>query len=206
MVNIPVTGIVMATHIEAAPFIDRGMFTPVERRPLPVYKFRSFHLILSGIGKINAAAATTYLIEKYNTELMYNIGAAGSTTGAYSLGDIIHIDSVIEYDRPPITGSPVRYIRPDILPGYVTGALATRDIPVVLPDDRSKVGELAPLADMEGAAFVQVCRLFRVKNYLFKIVTDTPSHSRDKEIVENIRLTRDSLYRFFTDNFLLQDI
>lgn len=202
MEQIPVTGIVMATHIEAAPFIDQMMFTPVGRKPFPVYKFRSAYLVLSGIGKTNAAAATSYLITKYNPGIMYNIGAAGATTGAYGLGDILHIGSVIEYDRPPITGSSIRHLRPDILPGYATAALATRDIPVVSSDDRRKVGELAPLADMEGAAFVQACRIFGVRNYLFKIVTDTPSHSVDREIVENIRLTRDNLYRFFTDNFL----
>lgn len=202
MEKIPATGIVMATYIEAAPFIESGQFTPVEKKPIPVYQHKSLYLIISGVGKANAAIATTYFITKYNTEIMYNIGAAGSTTDRYRLGEIIQIDSVIEYDRPPITGSGVRHNRPDILPGFTCAVLATQDRPVVSADEREKVGKIASLVDMEGAAFVQACRLFRVKSYLFKIVTDTPSHTADKEIVENIRKTRDILFRFFMDNFL----
>jgi len=198
----PVTGIVMATHLEAAPFIDSGTFTPLEKKPLPVYRSGSCYLIISGVGKSCSAIAATYLIIKYNTEIMYNIGAAGSTTDSYSPGDIIHIDSVIEYDRPPMRGTWERHTRPDVLPGFTTGTLATQDRAVVSAREREEVGKLASLVDMEGAAFVQACRMFRVKNYLFKMVTDTPSHTDNDEIVENIRRLRDILYGFFMDNFL----
>lgn len=202
MKKIPVTGIVMATHLEAAPFIDSGTFTRIEMKPLPVYRNGSVYLILSGIGKANAAIASTYLITKYEPEIMYNIGAAGSTTEKYNPGDILHVDLVVEYDKPPLTGSAIRHIRPDVLQGFPAAALATQDRAVVTVEERDKVGKHASLVDMEGAAFVQACRLFKVKNYLFKIVTDTPSHITDHEIIDNIRNTRDILYRFFLKHFL----
>lgn len=202
MGNPPVTGIVMATHIEAAPFIDSGTFIQVEKKPLPVFVHGSFYLIISGVGKSCSAIAATYLITKYNTEMMFNIGAAGSTSDRYSAGDIIHIDTVIEYDRPPMRGSWSRKTVPDILQGFPLATLATQDRAVVSVIEREEVGKLASLVDMEGAAFVQACRLFGVKAYLFKIVTDTPSHTDNNEIVENIRRLRDRLYCFFMDNFM----
>lgn len=196
------SGIIMATRLEAAPFIESGRFICIEEKPLPVYRYESVYLILSGIGKGYAAIASTYLITRYRTEVMYNIGAAGSTTKDYNLGDILHIDSVIDYDRPTLVGSKPRYLKPDILPGYRTATLATQDVAVVTAEERIKVGKIASLVDMEGAAFVQACRTFKVKNYLFKIVTDTPSHTVDSQIIENIRNTRDLLHSFFSEKFL----
>jgi len=197
------TGIVIATRLEAAPFIDSGMFVCIEEKPLPVYQHESVYLILSGIGKGSAAIAATYLILKYQTEIMYNIGAAGSTADDFRLGHILHIDSVIDYDRPKLIGSKPRYLKPDVLKGYTTATLATQDVAVVSAEEREKVGKLASLVDMEGAAFVQACRTFKVKNYLFKIVTDTPAHTVDNQIIENIKNTRDLLFQFFTDEFLI---
>ena len=200
--NSAATGIVMATRLEAAPFIDSGIFVCIEEKPLPVYKHKSVYLILSGIGKGSAAIAATYLILKYQTEIMFNIGAAGSTTEDYNLGDILHIDSVIDYDRPKLIGLKPRYLKPDVLEGYKTSTLATQDVAVVSAQEREKVGKLASLVDMEGAAFVQACRTFKVKNYLFKIVTDTPAHTVDNQIIENIKNTRDILFSFFKERFL----
>ncbi|HNX24326.1 MAG TPA: hypothetical protein PKG60_09780 [Spirochaetota bacterium] len=202
MKNSAIKGIVMATRLEAAPFIESGLFTCIEEKPMPVYQNETVYLILSGIGKASAAIAATYLITKYKTEIMYNIGAAGSTTEDFGLGDILHIDSVIDYDRPALIGSKPRYLKPEVLADYKTATLATQDVAVVSSEEREKVGKLASLVDMEGAAFVQACRTFKIKNYLFKIVTDTPSHIADKQIIENIKNTRDLLYRFFVREFL----
>ena len=202
MTSSAITGIVMATRLEAEPFISSGLFTQLEDKPLPVYSNGPVYLILSGIGKAGAAIAATYLVTKYKTETMYNIGAAGSTAENFSLGDILHIDAVIDYDRPAFTGSKPRYLKPDILDGYRTATLATRDSAAVSIEEREKAGKLAQLVDMEGAGFVQACRTFKAKNYLFKIVTDTPSHTEDRQIIDNIRDTRDTLYRFFISDIL----
>lgn len=199
------TGIVMATRLEAQPFIDSGLFTSIEEKPLQVFRHESVYLILSGIGKASAAIAATYLITKYNTNVMFNIGAAGSTTENYRMGDILHVDSVIDYDRPSLVGSKPRILKPDVLPGFKCAALATQDVAVVSPGEREKVGRTAALVDMEGAAFVQACRTFKIKNYLFKIVTDTPSHTADSQIIENIKNTRDILCQFFMNNILKQN-
>lgn len=202
MVNGTLSGIVMATRLEAEPFLASGLFSMAEEQPFHVYRCGGFFLILSGIGKANAAIAATYLITKYNTETLYNIGAAGSTTDTLRLGDILHVDRAIDYDRPALITMKPRYLKPDTFEGYRTAVLATQDVAVVTAEDREKVGRLASLVDMEGAAFIQACRIFKVKNYLFKIVTDTPSHTEDRQIIDNIKETRELLYRFFLNRFI----
>lgn len=197
-----IKGIVMATGLEAEPFICSGGFNSLEDKPLKVYCGDQVYLIISGIGKAAAAIAATYLITKYKTEIIYNIGAAGSTTENFSPGDILHIDSVIDYDRPPFSGLKYRSLKPDVLDGYKTATLSTRDTAVVSAEERREAAAFAQLVDMEGAGFVQACRTFKVKNYIFKIVSDTPSHTEGQQIIENMKGTRDILYRFFSSHFL----
>jgi len=197
-------GIVMATRLEAAPFIDSGLFACLEKKPFPVYQSNNFILILSGIGKAASAIASTLLITKYDREIMFNIGAAGSTTENISAGEIFHINAVIDYDRPSLAGNKPRYLTPCVLPDYQTSVLATQDVAVVSRKERKKVGQMASLVDMEGAAFVQACTIFDKKNYLFKIVTDTPAHTTDRDIIENIKKTREKLFVFFKKEFILQ--
>ena len=52
---------------------------------------------------------------------------------------------------------------------------------------------------MEGAAVVQTCRMFNIKCYLFKIVSDTADHESDTDIVRNIMQVRQSLFDFFIE-------
>ncbi|MCP4129832.1 MAG: 5'-methylthioadenosine/S-adenosylhomocysteine nucleosidase [bacterium] len=203
------TGILMATYLEAAPFVSGLSLTRIEEKPFPVYEGSGEYLILSGIGKANAAMAASYLIYKHNTRVVVNIGAAGSTgSAAYEVGDILHINRVVEYDRPQLIRKGERVLVPDLINDFINqpdscspgASLATQDIPVLNEAFRKEVSKSAELVDMEGASFVQACRLFSAKAYLFKIVTDTPGHDKDADIIENIKLTRDKLYRFYAEN------
>ena len=195
-------GILMAAHLEAKPFIESKHFNPIEDKPFPVYKYETHYLIISGIGKINASAASTYLMTKFKIDSMYNIGSAGAATENFMLGDILHINSVIDYSKVLNIKSELKPLKPDTLSNYKTESLATCDLPIISAEDRAAVGQRASLIDMEGSAFVHACKIFKTKNYLFKIITDTPANITGEEIIMNIRNTRDLLYQFFMDNFL----
>ena len=93
------TGITMATYSEAVPFLRRLEMEQVENEPFPVYKYDCFYLTITGIGKINSAVASSYLINTYKIKNMLNIGAAGATSGNYNIGDILHIDKSLEYNE-----------------------------------------------------------------------------------------------------------
>jgi len=192
----------MATHMEAKPFIKSEDFNPIEDKPFPIYKNETHYLIISGIGKINASIASTYLITKFKINSMYNIGSAGAATENFRVGDILHIDSVINYSKMLNTKS--ESLKPDTFPNYKAESLATCDAPIISTEGRASVGQSASLIDMEGFAFVNACKKFNTKNYLFKIITDTPTNISGDEIISNIRNTRDLLYQFFMDNFIVE--
>lgn len=55
-------------------------------------------LLKSGIGKVNAAIATTIAIEKFNVEKIIFTGVAGSGNPDYDISDIIISKNLIEHD------------------------------------------------------------------------------------------------------------
>jgi adenosylhomocysteine nucleosidase len=194
-----VEGILMATRMEAKPFIKSGFFSLIEDKPFPVYKSKTHYLIISGIGKINANMASTYLMTKFTIDSMYNIGSAGAAAKNFRVGDILHINSVINYSKTLSIKS--ESLKPDTLPSYKTESLATCDAPIISAEDRAIAGQKASLIDMEGFAFVNACKIFNTKSYLFKIITDTPADITEDEIILNIKNTRDLLYQFFMEMF-----
>ncbi len=55
-------------------------------------------VVVSGIGKVNAAAATSRLISEFEPEEVVVIGLSGALTEDLSVGDIVVADKVVQYD------------------------------------------------------------------------------------------------------------
>ena len=55
-------------------------------------------LLKSGIGKVNAAIATTIAIERFNVEKIIFTGVAGSGNPDYDISDIVISKDLIEHD------------------------------------------------------------------------------------------------------------
>lgn len=192
--------LVMATAIEAAPFIESLTPGLIEEKPFRLYGGNDHVLILSGIGKARAAMATSLALYRFAPRTAVNLGAAGALGGGFSVGDILQVGRIMEPDRPALVSGRDRVLVPDLLPGFKCATLATQDHAVVLPGERQAFGRMADLADMEGAAFLQACRLMNsAGSFLFKIVTDTPEHDNDRDIIENVRATAPLLFKFYND-------
>jgi len=192
-----VTAIVMATMLEAKPFVLGMSLTQSRKKPFTVFQNDTVVLIISGIGKANAAMATGYLCYKCHPARVYNLGAAGATDFSHPLGEIYHINQIIEYDIHELTTKRPCIHHPDILNGFQTARLSTSDMAVLDPDERKKISLNADLIDMEGASVAQACRKFDTKCFIFKFVSDTPDHAKGEDIVENIRRHRSFFYEFF---------
>ena len=192
----------MATLLEAKPFVLGMSLKQTRKTPFRLFQNDNVLLIISGIGKSNAAMATAYCCHKYTPLCISNLGAVGAAGFGHSLGEIFHIDEIIEYDRPELKSGKPRIYKPDILNGFPTAKLATSDRAILAPDERKKISQNADLIDMEGASVVQACRKFRTKCFLFKFVSDTPEHTRSENIVENIRGYRDLFYAYFWDSVM----
>lgn len=193
---------IMATFIEAKPFIELMPLTGLYQGPFPAFKQGNTILLISGMGKVNAAMAATYGCMNYTPDRVFNFGAAGATSLDASPGDIYQIETVVEYDGFDFkTGMPPTFTA-EILPGFRNSNIATRDIPVIDRNDRETVSLSAELTDMEASAIVQVCEKFQVPCYLFKFVTDTPEHPSQGDIKKHIRQYRFPFYQFIADSVL----
>ncbi|MFW6335336.1 MAG: hypothetical protein ACOC0W_08700 [Desulfosalsimonas sp.] len=188
------TGLVMATYMEAKPFVYGIDWNRSAESPFPAYFAENLCLTISGMGKANAAAACAWMCTAVGPQCIVNLGAAGANLEGFSLGSLYRITQVFETDRLHFkTGEPFSH-RPDtsgLLPG---ASLATRESPVMDPEDRRQTAYVAELSDMEGAAVVQAAARFATPCYVFKFVSDSPGHDTGDLIAANIRSFRDAVF------------
>ncbi|MEN6472651.1 MAG: hypothetical protein ABFD81_01450 [Syntrophaceae bacterium] len=190
-------GLIAATRLEVEPLINLLDLRAAKTDPFAVFETHDTRLILSGIGKTNAAMATAYLILRSPPACVCNLGSAGATGEGWSLGACLHVSRVIEPDRLDLlTGRPKTHAL-DTLEGFTTVSLATQDSPVVDIGRRRQLAPFAELVDMEGAAVTQTCHRLHMRCHVFKFVSDTPEHGDLGLIQDNILKHREAFARFF---------
>jgi adenosylhomocysteine nucleosidase len=195
------TGIIIATRMEAEPFIQTLDMKEIKGQPFPVYAEDNVCIVISGIGKVNAGMAASYACMKFDPGWILNLGAAGATEDSSEPGKIYIIEKTFEPDRIHLrTNSP--YVqRPDLLDGFEKAILATQDKAITDVDTFRGLAFLADLVDMEGASVVQASRRFNKKCLLFKFVSDTPAHAGQGEtIIEHIKRFRGPFSGFILDS------
>lgn len=198
----PLIAIVMATMVEAKPFVLGMSLTEYAKKPFPIFKKGHILLVISRIGKANAAMASAYCCNEFKPSCVFNLGAAGASGFSHPLGEIYHIDKIVEYDRPKLTTNEPTTHKPDVFDLFSTATLSTSDRAITDPGERQKISGFADLIDMEGASSLQACRIFGTKCYVFKFVSDTPEHTEDGDIIKHIRAYRTSFYEFFLNSVL----
>jgi adenosylhomocysteine nucleosidase len=198
------TAIITATRMEAAPFIQGMNLKNVEGTPLPLFQNENLLLVISGIGKTNAAMAATFCCLIHAPGIVFNLGAAGALDETLKLGEILQVSRIVEPDRPRPdlqTFQPMLLL-PDIFPDFKSVTLATQDKPVLSSDERKEVSRYASLADMEAASILEVCRKFETPCHVFKFVSDTPGHESTEDIMGNIRSYRAPFFEFIRTKIL----
>lgn len=197
-----VVGLVMATQAEAQAFIDLFHLPPIGKTPCLLFGNGSLVLAISGVGKANAAIATTHLCDSFHPALILNLGAAGSTGLRCGLGGIFHVTAVCEPDRPHFPSNrPYRH-QPSTLPGFDEATLATQDRPIIESEDRMNISAYADMVDMEGAAVVQAARRFGIRCLLFKFISDTPEQTDTGATIAYMRSYSADFCRFVTERVL----
>lgn len=181
----------MATKVEAEPFIRGMVMREIETKPFPVYRGEDVIMAISGIGKVNAAMATTYACLRFDPIRILNLGSAGSVHDSAELGSIHNIEKTVEPDRIHLqTNSPYMQY-PDSMDAFDKAILATQDKAIIDAEEFRKIASVADLVDMEGASVVQASQRFDKKCLLFKFVTDRPEHAgQGKIIIEYIKKFR----------------
>ena len=169
---------VVALKEEAQIILEHFKLKAVNEKTIyPIYKNEeeTHWLIISGIGRSNAAASTAYLY-LYSKASIYtswiNIGIAGSDKGSY--GDLYLVDKISTFQGKKST-------YPSTMPKTHLPKmhLFTSDIPI---SDYSTY----ELIDMEGSAFFDIASKLTSKEFicLMKVISDGPENNI-KEITKS---------------------
>ncbi|WP_152654706.1 5'-methylthioadenosine/S-adenosylhomocysteine nucleosidase [Oceanobacillus sp. CFH 90083] len=153
-------------------------------------------LLLSGIGKVNAAMSATILHEQFKPDTIINTGSAGGFAENLEVGDVVISTEVLHHDVDAtafdyvygqVPGMPASYpASPDLvkLAAEVvlesgiqaeTGMIATGDSFMQRADQIAVVRERFPemlALEMEAAAIAQVCYQYKTPFVIIRALSD----------------------------------
>ncbi|MCH9634204.1 MAG: hypothetical protein S4CHLAM7_09490 [Chlamydiae bacterium] len=171
--------LVIALLSEARPLINHYQLKQTEKEPYSIYENDQMRLVLSGIGKLNAACAVTSLIHLRpitQDECWLNIGLAGHPS--YPLGSACLVSKVSDWT-----------LRRVFYPAFTFEAPGNR-APLISLDQPSQNYLEDTLYDMEafGYYFAAIKYVLSEKIHSYKIISDNkknPFHQITKEKTEH---------------------
>ena len=162
-----------------------------------------FTLIVTGVGKTNAAASAMLALAR-GADRLLNIGVAGGITPRAKIGSLWQIDRAVQYDfdLSAINGTPVGTLDEYQTPyfplrtggKFPTATLATADSFASGQDDMALLDSLgADVRDMEGAAIAHIAYAAGVPCTMFKSISDNAREESVREYRENMLIALGAL-------------
>lgn len=154
---------VTALAAEAKPLIKRFQLQRIDTS-LPLYKKDDIYLIVSGIGKVSSAIATTFLQTKISSTAAYlNIGIAGHAS--LPIGTSIMASKIID----PTNGS-------TFYPTFLTAPFCATQT-VCCTDRPEFTFSTDAVYDMESIGFAQAAAKFSSSEFIhcYKVISDNLS-------------------------------
>jgi len=166
-------------------------------------------IVKCGIGKVNAAACTQALIDRFDVDCIINVGVAGAVYKELSIGDIVVSTDAVQHDMDvtPL-GDPLgviprmdtsrfkaneELIRKAVEAGsklegqkVFTGPVASGDQFVASSEVKNKIWNHfeAYCAEMEGAAIAHVCHLNNMPFVVIRSISDKADEQADMSFEE----------------------
>lgn len=154
-------------------------------------------VVISGVGKSNAAAATQFAIQSGADEIL-NLGVCGGFEPQMKIGDLYEVDRAVQYDfdLAQLNGTEIGVLNERTSPyipmqtsgRYPAKTLATGDH---FNDNTADLPLLAHLGvglrDMEGAAIAHVCETAGVPCRALKCVTNVLGSGATGQYAENLK-------------------
>ncbi|MCB1106897.1 MAG: hypothetical protein KDK76_02230 [Chlamydiia bacterium] len=162
----------VALKAEAAPLIEAFHLKPLSGNPLfSIYESEEIKLIISGIGKIKAGAACSYLAGIYRDEDIsgwMNVGIGGHRS--LPIGTPLLVNKVIDEGRKAQFFPSFAFDPPCRTEGCITVENPERTYPTNC------------VYDMEGAGFYAIASKISPIEliHIFKVISDNPSHPIDE--------------------------
>lgn len=160
-------------------------------------------IVRSGIGKVNAAACTQLLLDRYGVDYVVNTGIAGSLNNAINIGDIVLSVDALQHDVDAVAfgyqlGEIPRVGTLCFQADEKLRALAEAQNRLVNPDIETFCGRVVSgdqfisskekkewlrnqfagdCCEMEGAAIAQICALNQVPFLIVRAISDKADDS-----------------------------
>ncbi len=178
--------IITALKAEAAHFIEMYKLQLSKDCHFKLYENDAIKLIISGVGKIHAAAATTYLLQKFpsQNQKLFNIGTCTSTNKDIMIGSLHSIRKVID-----LATNHSYHIANE------GEAITCVDIPL-----SSNKGIKTPLADMESVGVYLAGKHFTKEIKILKIVSDhSDATIPQSEMIQALFANQEERFKAFID-------
>lgn len=165
-------------------------------------------VVVSGVGKSNAAAAAQLAIQETGTKRILNLGVSGGLDPVMKVGEIYEVADAVQYDFDlvQINGTEMGTLNERETPfipckaegRFEAKTLGTGDRFNDSADDSALLKRLgASLRDMEGAAIAHVCETAGVEFVSYKCISDVEgSGSMPEQYMENLKKCLEILTRF----------
>lgn len=147
--------------------------------------------LVTGVGKVRAATATTWAALTHRPGAILNVGTAGSLRAGGIAAEVVHeIGRVIQHD---VDGRAIA----ELVGADPSPALDLRDSGVVLatgdrfissPADRDALAQRAHLVDMEGYAVAAAATGLGIPVRLAKVISDDAGHGAAASWVESLHV------------------
>ena len=152
-------------------------------------------VVVSGIGKVNAALCAADLIHHFKVDTIINIGISGGLDSCLDIGDFIVGDDLVYHDYD--TGTEIPQDVPErfhsdnnltaLLPNLKHGLLCTGDQFITAENELRNIKAKYPAGlavDMESAAIAHTCHLYNIPMISIRQVSDTPGVEHHTEQYE----------------------
>jgi adenosylhomocysteine nucleosidase len=151
-------------------------------------------ILITGVGKVNAAASTAAALATATPSMVINMGTAGGLkagiTGTHVITRVLQHDLNSDAIFALIghhVGEPIDVHLPAWLPAqYQRSTLASGDVFVSDPAVRDRLAQEADLVDMEGYAVARTARMAGVPALLVKQVSDSADGTAGRTWVETV--------------------
>ena len=157
-------------------------------------------LVISGVGKVNAARTAQILIDNYQVDMVFNVGVAGGVSNKLLIGDIVVGEKMVQHDFDITAFSHEKgyipnvgvYINSDeylvklaediLLKNHISyhkGIIASGDIFCTEEKMSNKIAKKfnALCVEMEGASIAQVCFLSHIPFLVLRSISDIPNNN-----------------------------
>ena len=164
-------GIVVAMEEEFAKVLSDRNIVKLADAPFRTFSVESgkgeVTAVISGMGKVCAAAGTAYVIEKYGVDEVINFGVCGATKNAFLKGETAVVETAVnsDFDVSILFGEKWKHPSVTFGHGDAGTVLYTADTFATSSDSDGYF-------DMEGYAVAETARIFGKRCSLLKSVTD----------------------------------